>query len=163
MRKDRNRVENPLRLGAGSACPGERIEPAIELVEKGNIDYIIFDSLSESEMLAFERRKMSQPGEGYDTYTERRLRKIWPQCARNGTRIIGNMGAANPRGAQELAIRVARDLGLNGMKVAAVLGDNVLSSIRELNPVVNETQEPVSEFGDRLIAAHAYIAADPDR
>ena len=161
MRKHANRTDNLLRLGAGSACPGERLEPAIELVEKGNIDYIVFDSLSESEMLAFERHKMSQPDEGFDTYTERRLRAIWPQCARNGIRIIGNMGAANPRGAQDLAIRVARDLGLGGQKVAAVLGDNVLASIRDLNPVVNETQKPVSEFGDRLIAAHAYIAADP--
>ena len=105
MRNDSKRGENLLRLGAGSACPGERIEPAIELVEKGNIDYIVFDSLSESEMLAFERHKMSQPDGGYDTYTERRLRRIWPQCAHNGTRIIGNMGAANPRGAQELAIQ----------------------------------------------------------
>lgn len=161
MRNDSKRGENLLRLGAGSACPGERIEPAIELVEKGNIDYIVFDSLSESEMLAFERHKMSQPDGGFDTYTERRLRKIWRQCAHNGIRIIGNMGAANPRGAQELAIRVARDLGLGGQKVAAVLGDNVLTTIGELNPVVNETQEPVSEFEDRLIAAHAYIAADP--
>ena len=161
MRRDGNRADNLLRLGAGSACPGERLEPAIELVEKGNIDNIVFDSLSESEMLAFERHKMSQPDEGFDTYTERRLRAIWPQCARNGIRIIGNMGAANPRGAQDLAIRVARDLGLGGQKVAAVLGDNVLASIRELNPVVNETRQPVSEFGDKLIAAHAYIAADP--
>ena len=161
MRKHANRADNLLRLGAGSACPGERLEPAIELVEKGNIDYIVFDSLSESEMLAFERHKMSQPDEGFDTYTERRLRAIWPQCARNGIRIIGNMGAANPRGAQDLALRVARDLGLGGQKVAAVLGDNVLASIRELNPVVNETRQPVSEFGDKLIAAHAYIAADP--
>ena len=60
MRRDGNRADNLLRLGAGSACPGERLEPAIELVEKGNIDYIVFDSLSESEMLAFERHKMSQ-------------------------------------------------------------------------------------------------------
>ena len=30
-----------LRLGGGSACPGERLEPAVELVEKGDIDYII--------------------------------------------------------------------------------------------------------------------------
>ena len=87
-----------VRLGGGSACPGERLEPAVELVEKGNIDYIIFDSLSESEMLAFERQKMSQPDAGYDIYSERRLRAIWPQCARSGIRIIGNMGAANPRG-----------------------------------------------------------------
>ena len=156
--KDRAKL---LRLGGGSACPGERLEPTVELVEKGNIDYIIFDSLSESEMLAFERQKMSQPDAGYDIYSERRLRAIWPQCARSGIRIIGNMGAANPRGAQEVAIRVAREMGLQGQKVAAVLGDNVLASVTRLNPVINETGNAVSEFGDKLIAAHAYIPADP--
>ena len=75
-----------LRLGGGSACPGERLEPAVELVEKGDIDYIIFDSLSESEMLAFERQKMSRSDAGFDTYSERRLRAIWPQCVRSGIR-----------------------------------------------------------------------------
>ena len=150
-----------VRLGGGAACPGERLEPAVELVEKGNIDYIIFDSLSESEMLAFERRKLRQPDAGYDIYSERRLRAIWAQCARAGIGIIGNMGAANPRGAQEVAIRVARTMGLEGQKVAAVLGDNVLDTVTELNPVVNETGRPVSDFGARLVAAHAYIPADP--
>ena len=150
-----------VRLGGGSACPGERLEPAVELVEKGNIDYIIFDSLSESEMLAFERQKMRQPDAGYDIYSERRLRAIWAQCARAGIGIIGNMGAANPRGAQEVAIRVARTMGLEGQKVAAVLGDNVLVTVTELNAVVNETGRPVSDFGARLVAAHAYIPADP--
>ena len=150
-----------LRLGGGSACPGERLEPAVELVEKGEIDYIIFDSLSESEMLAFERQKMGRPDAGYDSYSERRLRAIWAQCVRKGVRIIGNMGAASPRGAQEAAIDVARELGLHGQKVAAVLGDNVLARVAELDPVVNEIGSRVSEFGDRLIAAHAYIPADP--
>ena len=150
-----------LKLGGGSACPGERIEPAVELVEKGGIDYIVFDSLSESEMLAFERHKLSHPNEGFDIYTERRLRAIWPICVRKGIKIIGNMGAANPQAAQDLAIRVARDLGLEGVKVAAVLGDDVLSLVKELDVKVNETEKGVSEFGDRLIAAHAYIPADP--
>ena len=161
MRNGRKQTKELLRLGGGSACPGEILEPAIELVERGDIDYIVFDSLSESEMLAFERHKMSHAAEGYDIYTAARLRAIWPICARKGIRIIGNMGAANPRGAQKLALKVAGELGLRGQKVAAVLGDNVLAAIRELDPVVNETQTPVSEFGDRLIAAHAYIAADP--
>ena len=67
------------------------------------------------------------------------------------------MGAANPKAAQDLAIRVARELGLDGVKVAVVLGDNVLSLVKELDLKVNETGKGASEFGDRLIAAHAYI------
>ncbi|MGD2155559.1 MAG: DUF1446 domain-containing protein [Anaerolineales bacterium] len=152
--------KNLLKIGGGSACPGERLEPAIELVEKSDIDYIIFDSLSESEMLAFERRKLSHPNEGYDTYMEKRLRAIWSICARKGIKIIGNMGAANPEAAQNLALEIGHELGLKGAKVAAVFGDNVLSLVKDLNLDVNETREPVSAFGDRLIAAHAYIPAD---
>jgi len=150
-----------LRIGGGSACPGERIEPAIELVEKGELDYIVFDSLSESEMLAFERRKLKNPEEGYDPYTERRLRAIWPTCARKGIKIIGNMGAANPASAQKLAIRLGNELGLKGQKVAVVYGDNVLQTVEELDLVVYETGKTVNDFGENLIAAHAYIPADP--
>jgi Acyclic terpene utilisation family protein AtuA len=155
------RRKNVLRLGGGSACPGERLEPAIELIEKGNIDYIIFDSLSESEMLAFERHKLTHPDQGYDVYTEARLRAILPLCARHNVKIIGNMGGANPRGCQELALRIARELGLKGMKTAAVLGDNVLNLVKELNSPVHENGKGVNDFADQLIAAHAYIPADP--
>lgn len=115
-----------IRLGGGSACPGERLEPAVELVEKGELDYIMFDSLSESEMLAFERHKLTHPNEGFDVYTERRLRTLWPLCHANNVKIIGNMGGANALAAQELALSLARELGLQGMKVGVVLGDNVL-------------------------------------
>lgn len=153
--------KNIVRIGGGSACPGERIEPAIELVERGNIDYIVFDSLSESEMLAFEKHKMTHPDEGYDVYTERRLRAILPLCAQKRVKIIGNMGGANCIAAQDLAIRIAREYGLKGFKVAAVLGDNVLQTVKELNPEVNGTRKRVSDFGDKLIAAHAYIPGDP--
>ena len=81
-----------LKLGGGSACPGERIEPAVELVEKGDIDYIVFDSLSESEMLAFERHKLSHPDEGFDIYTERRLRAIWAHLHPQGNKNYRQYG-----------------------------------------------------------------------
>jgi len=158
---DMKRRSDVLRLGGGSACPGERLEPAIELIEKGEIHYIIFDSLSESEMLAFERHKITHPELGYDVYAEARLRAILPLCERHNVKIIGNMGGANPRGCQDLALRLARELGLKGIKVASVLGDNVLSLVKGLNSTVCETGKGVNEFGDRMIAAHAYIPADP--
>jgi hypothetical protein len=150
-----------LKIGGGSACPGERLEPAVELIEKGDIDYIVFDSLSESEMLAFERQKRNHPDEGYDIYMDKRLRAIWSICVQKGIKIIGNMGAANPKAAQTLALQIGEALGLKGAKVAAVFGDNVLPLVKRLDLEVNETRRPVSAFGEKLIAAHAYIPADP--
>lgn len=150
-----------LRIGAGSSCEEDRLEPAIELCEKGNIDYIVFDSLSEAALSLLTKYKMSDVGKGYDPFTEERLRTILPICARNRIKIIGNMGGKNPKAAQDLAIEIARQSKLKGMKIAAVQGDDVLQMLRELNPKVAETNEEVNEFGENLISAHAYIPVDP--
>jgi Acyclic terpene utilisation family protein AtuA len=155
------RQKEILRLGGGSACPGERLEPAIELIEKGKLDYIIFDSLSESELLAFEKQKMHDHSKGYDAYMEDRLKAILPICAHHQVKIIGNMGGANAESAQELALKIARELGLSGMRIAAVLGDDVFHTIKELDPKAIETDTAVSTFRENLISARAYIPADP--
>ena len=36
-----------IRLGAGSAYWGDLLEPAVELADKGELDYLCFDHLSE--------------------------------------------------------------------------------------------------------------------
>ena len=69
-----------LRLGCGSAFAEDRIEPAIELCEKGDIDYIIFDSIAEASMVDLARKKIKCPNEGYDFYIEKRFRSIIPIC-----------------------------------------------------------------------------------
>ena len=57
--------EKIIKIGSGSACPGERLEPAIDLVKYADINYIIFDSLSESEMLKFEKHKLDINTDGF--------------------------------------------------------------------------------------------------
>ena len=47
----RSKKERPLdmkkiRIGSGAGYAGDRIEPAVELMEKGNLDYIIFECLA---------------------------------------------------------------------------------------------------------------------
>lgn len=36
-----------IRIGSGAGYAGDRIEPAVELMEKGDLDYIIFECLAE--------------------------------------------------------------------------------------------------------------------
>lgn len=150
-----------IRLGGGSACPGERLEPVIEMLERGELDYLGFDSLSETELLAFESQRLKEPRLGYDAFTEKRLRAILPLCAEKGVKVIGNMGAANPAGALDLAVELCRDLGLQGTRVAAVIGDDVRQLIHELDLRIEDTDKTARDFGDDLMSAHAYIPADP--
>ena len=151
-----------VRIGGGSAGAEERIDPAVDLAAKGDLDYLIFDSLSESELSLIESARQGDPSmPGYDVFTELRLNEVMPVCARNGVKIIGSMGAADPEGAQDLALAIARRLGLKGRRVAAVTGDNVLALAKALNLTVAETGRGVDAFGDDLVAAFAYIPCDP--
>ena len=150
-----------VRVGAGSACFVDMIEPATELAERGGLSYLCFDSIAELTTVLMAKQKAQDPTKGYDPYLEKRFRPILPLCARNGTKIIGNMGVTNPLAAQDLMIALAKEFGLKGLKIAAVLGDDVLDLVQEIDPVVYQTGERVSAFGDRLFAANAYIPSSP--
>ena len=36
-----------IRIGSGAGYSGDRIEPAVELAERGDIDYLVFECLAE--------------------------------------------------------------------------------------------------------------------
>ena len=149
-----------IRLGSGSAYENDRLDAPQELAESGQVDYLVFDCLSEKTNLEAVLRRM-RGGPGYDLFLEAKLRAVLPGCIRNGTTIIANGGAADVEGAAQLTVKICRELNLPGVKVAYVLGDDVLDRIRALDPAVSETGLPASSFGDALMAAHAYQGAGP--
>lgn len=149
----------PVRLGAGSGFAGDRVDPARDLAERGELDYLVFECLGERTVAAGHARRLRDGAAGYDPMLEERLRAVLPACRAHGTAVITNAGAANPEAAGELARRVAADLGLAGLRVAVVTGDDVLAEVREADPLVWETGQPVSA-GDPPVSANAYLGAD---
>ena len=146
-----------VRLGGGSAHGRDLLEPAIALAESGEIDYLVFDCLSEKAILDNEVSK-SRGGIAWDPFQEYRMRKTIPACAKTGTKIITNMGAADPSGAAMRTAEICRELGFPDLKVMAVAGDYLIDEVRRLDPSVSETGKPVSSMGDELLAAYAYIS-----
>lgn len=143
-----------VRIGAGAGFQGDRIEPAVDLAERGELDYLVFECLGERTIALAQQARMADPSGGYDPMLERRMRAVLPACVRNGTRIITNMGAANPVAAARKTRAVARELGLAGLKVAAVTGDDVLDRIGGY--LLDETGAAAGALGDRLVSANAY-------
>src|SRR5436305_3288463 len=115
-----------VRLGAGAGYSGDRIEPAIELAEKGGIDYLVFECLAERTIALAQQARMKDPNAGYDPLLAARMRAVLPICRARGIKLITNMGAANPLGAAQATREMARSLGLAGLRIAAVTGDDVL-------------------------------------
>jgi hypothetical protein len=138
-----------IRIGSGAGFSGDRIEPAVALAESGQIDYLAFECLAERTIALAVAAKLADPQAGYDPHLEERLAAVLPGARRNGVRIISNMGAANPVAAARAAARIAGELGLGPLRIAAVVGDDVLAAL-------DDTALPAG-----VISANAYLGCEP--
>ncbi len=144
-------------LGAGAGYSGDRIEPAVELAERGDIQYLVFECLAERTIALAQTAKLHDPKAGFDPLLAARMKAVLDPCRARGIRIITNMGAANPVAAAEKVAEIARGLGLKGLKIAAVTGDDVFAQVRNGSFPIDDTGAPVSSLGDRMISANAYM------
>src|SRR3954470_5673506 len=110
-----------IRIGSGAGYSGDRIEPAVELAEKGDIDYLVFECLGERTVALAQQARMKNPETGYDPLLEERMRAVLPLCAANGIKVVTNMGAAHPEAAARKTAEIAKSLGLASLKIAAIV------------------------------------------
>lgn len=150
-----------IRIGGGAGYSGDRIEPAVELAEKGDIQYLVFECLAERTIAIAQQARRMDPSKGYDPLLEDRMHAVLSICSAKGIKIITNMGAANPISGAEKIKEVAQSLNLPKLKIAAVTGDDVLDTLKTGNVDIEETGAPVASLGDKLVSANAYIGAQP--
>jgi Acyclic terpene utilisation family protein AtuA len=150
-----------IRIGSGAGYSGDRIEPAVELAEKGGIDYLVFECLGERTVALAQQARMKNPEGGYDPLLEERMRAVLPLCAAKGIKIVTNMGAANPEAAAKKTAEIARSLGLSKLKIAAVVGDDVLEACKAGDLPIMEFDGTIKQLGNRLLSANAYLGAEP--
>jgi hypothetical protein len=148
---------NKVRIGCGAGFSGDRLEPAVILVEKGELDYLVLECLAERTIALAQKRKTTDPTQGYDPLLERRVELLLPLLIKNKVRLITNMGAANPIAGADKIIEIAKRLGVS-VKVAAVTGDDVFEYITG-DEIAMETKKTVSHSGE-IISANAYLGAD---
>ena len=86
------------RIGTGAGFSSDRLDPAVDLVAKGRLDAIVFECVGERTLAFGHRDRRADPSKGYNPLLDRRMRAVLPLCAAHGTRLITNMGVANPRG-----------------------------------------------------------------
>lgn len=150
-----------IRIGAGAGYSGDRIEPALELVEHGALDYLVFECLAERTVALAQQERQRDPSAGFDPLLRERMRAVLPSCRARGVRVVTNMGAANPVAAAQATAAVARELGLGGLRVAAVTGDDVTDVVRGADLPLIEGSGSTGGLGDRIISANAYLGAAP--
>lgn len=150
-------MQEKIRIGCGAGFSGDRLEPALILTEKGNLDYLVLECLAERTIALAQKRKKQDPNSGFDVLLERRIEGLLPLLLKHNTRLITNMGAANPIAGALKIIEIAKNQGLK-VKVAVVLGDDVFEKLSGTE-LSMEGAKPLNSYG-QLVSANAYLGVD---
>ena len=149
-----------LRLGCGAGFSSDRLEPAIDLAREGSLDYLVFETIGERTLAFGHRDRKADPKRGYNPQLGARMRGVLRHCRDNGTRIVTNMGVANVAAAGDVVISIARELGLQGLKVALVEGDDVTEVMTPDTMLFDHGNRRISEVGRPVVGANVYLGID---
>ena len=149
-----------MRMGSGAGFSSDRLGPAVDLAQKGSLDWLVFETIGERTLAFGHRDRLLNPERGYNPQLAARMRGVLGACRDNQTRIMTNMGVANVEKAAEVVVGVARDLGLEGLKVAAVLGDEVTDQFDDKTALTDEEGLTIGDVGRPLVGANAYLGID---
>lgn len=150
-------------IGAGAGFAGDRADAAEPLIEAlsqcDGARFLMFETLAERTLALAQLDHRRDPQCGYSPALERLVGPVLKDCLRHGIRIVGNFGAANPRGAAERLLALAREQGLAAMRVAVVEGDDLSAILSKQDLAARETGGAILEGKGEIVAANLYLGA----
>jgi hypothetical protein len=153
-------VGETVRIGWGSAYADDNLDPAEDLAQFGSLDALCFDALAERTLALAQIRRRQDPTQGYDLRLDEFGRRFLPYATR-GLKLLTNMGAAHPLAAARRLSQIAQEMGLGSIRIAAVTGDDVTTTILAQDPQLDETGCALSQMRGTPVCANAYIGAQP--
>jgi len=151
-----------LLVGCGAGFSGDRLDAALPVVQtliaRRQPAALIFENLAERTLAFAQIARAQDPDLGYEPLLEAELESVLALCLEHGIVIVGNFGAANPRGAARRILEMARRLDLPAPRIAVVTGDEVRAdqSIAEMDAVIAAAPAHAG-----FVGANAYQGAWP--
>ena len=150
----------------GQGFWGDSILGPIRLVNEGPLDYLTLDYLAEVTMSIMQKLKSRNPEMGYATDFVEMVRRVLPQCREKGIKIVANAGGVNPQACRRAVAEVIRELGMSGIRIGIVEGDDILDDLKSLidggEPFNNmDNGEPLEPYLAQVKTANVYIGAEP--
>ncbi len=158
-------MDKTVYVGCGAGFAGDRWDAAIPVVETlANRDgprYLIYETLAERTLALAQQARLQAPDAGYSPYLERILRPVLRAAKQAGVRVVSNFGAANPVGGALRVLDLARQEGVDDLKVAVVEGDDLTMEMSPDDIRGHDTVEGLDMQDGALLAANAYLGAEP--
>lgn len=152
-------------IGAGAGFAGDRTDAAgpvaAALSQFDGPRFLMFECLAERTLALAQLERQRDPQRGHNPALERFVGPVLARCLRDNIRIVGNFGAANPRGAAERILALAREQGLEAPRVAVIEGDDIRGALPADALAARETDGGILRSNSEIIAANVYLGAGP--
>ncbi len=152
--------KDTLRIGCASGFWGDTEFAAAQLVERGDIDVLVFDYLAEITMSLLIRAKAKDPTQGYAPDFVATMKPLMKQIKARGIQVIANAGGVNPSACRDALVAAAQAEGVE-LKIAAVLGDDLMPQVEAMRAAGVQEMFSGAAFPAKVMSANAYLGAFP--
>lgn len=150
-----------IRIGGASGFWGDSMVAAPQLVERGRLDYLVFDYLAETTMAILAGARRKRPELGYATdFVDIAMKSVLPEIVRQGIKVVANAGGINPQGCADALAAFAASMGL-APRIAVVTGDDVSGEMPRLRAAGVADMFTGEALPERILSANAYLGALP--
>jgi Acyclic terpene utilisation family protein AtuA len=154
-------MQKKIRIGGASGFWGDSMVGAVQLVDSGQIDYLVFDYLAETTMAIMVGMRAKKPELGYATdFVDVAMKSVLPKVLATGIKVVANAGGVNPKGCAKALRDLAQSLGLT-LKIAVVEGDDVSALYSTLREQGTKNMFTHAALPERVLSANAYLGAFP--
>ena len=152
-----------VKIGCASGFWGDTNTAAFQLVHMSDINYLVFDYLSEITMSIMAKAMMTNPEHGYALdFVSRVMTPLLKKISDKKIKVISNAGGVNPLACRDALQKVIESQGLN-LKVAVVLGDDLLPKQAEFQKQNVKEMFSGEDIPTHLASCNAYLGAVPIR
>ncbi|MDH3207195.1 MAG: DUF1446 domain-containing protein [Gemmatimonadota bacterium] len=156
-----------IRIAAAQAFWGDWPQAPALQVRSGPIDYLVLDYLAEVTVAILQKQKARDASRGYARDFVTDVGVLLPELMERGIKVITSAGGIAPRACAEALLAKAAELGVSGLRVAIIEGDDVFDRMGtpagsgiDLS-ALDRDGPTLEEIGPRLTSAHAYLGAEP--